>query len=156
MSETIGKNSEHNPFGLNQGTSQGRRMEFERYTITLLINRSSGPEITEGDRAELQQAHVLYRAALADEGYLLAWGQLADDDVCELSILGVDARKACLLEETDPAVRAGMYTVWAVPWIVPAGTITFLPAPADSHTQAESGWPAGRSRPLLADFRLSV
>jgi hypothetical protein len=156
LSETVSNNRVGDPLDHYQRASQGSRMEFERYTITLLIHRSSGPEITEEDRAEFQQAHVLYRAALAEEGYLLASGELADDDVCELSILGVDARKACLLEEADPAVRAGMYTVWAVPWIVPAGTITFSPAPADSRTQAESGWPAGRTRSLPADSRLSV
>jgi hypothetical protein len=130
-------------------------MEFERYTITLLIHRSDGPEITDGDRAEFQQAHLLYRAALADAGLLLASGSLADDDVCELSILDVDARKACLLEEADPAVRAGLYTVWAVPWVVPAGTVIVSPSAAASHTQAASGSP-GPSRPSPSAFRLSV
>jgi len=121
-------------------------MDTDRYTITLLIRCPSGSEkMADGDRAEFQQAHVLYRAALAEAGYLLASGPLADDDVCELSILDADPRKACLLEEADPAVRVGMYTVWAVPWTVPAGTVTFSPALGGSRKPAESGSPAGGS-----------
>jgi uncharacterized protein YciI len=119
-------------------------MEEQRYTITLLIHRSGAQEIAAGDRAELQQAHQLYRAALAEAGYLLASGPLADDDVCELSIFKADTRTTCLLEEADPAVRQGMYTVWAVPWTVPAGTISFSPRRVAVLTRAYSCSPAGR------------
>jgi len=131
-------------------------MDRDRYTITLLIHCLGGSELTDGDCAEFQHAHLLYRAALADAGYLLASGPLADDDVCELSILDADPRKACLLEEADPAVRAGMYTVWAVPWTVPAGTVTFSPASGVSRTRTESGSHPGPSRPSPSDSLLSI
>jgi len=120
-------------------------MDRDCYTVTLLIHCAGGSEIADGDRAEFQHAHLLYRAALADAGYLLASGPLADDDVCELSILDADPRKACLLEEADPAVRAGMYTAWAVPWTVPAGTVAFSPPLTGSRKPAESGSPPGGS-----------
>jgi hypothetical protein len=57
-----------------------------------------------------------YLADLAEEGDLLAVGALSDDDVCGLSILGVDPKRACELMEGDPAVQAGAYNIWAVPW----------------------------------------
>jgi hypothetical protein len=130
-------------------------MDIKRYTITLLIHRAEGPKIDDGERAELQEAHLLYRAALAEPGYLLASGPLADDDVCELSIFKVDPRMACLLEEEDPTVRAGVYTVWAIPW-TPAGTVKFPPAPTVDRTLEKSYSPAGRHQRSRSDFRLPL
>jgi uncharacterized protein YciI len=134
------------------GREPARRRELDGYTITFLIHAADGPELADDDRAELHQAHRLYRAALAEEGYLLASGSLADDDVSELSIFDADPRKACLLEEADPAVRAGMCTVWAVPWTVPAGSLTFSSALTGNRKPLESGLPAFGSSTLPSRF----
>jgi len=111
-------------------------MDFERYTITLLIHRQDEPDLGEEQAAALQDAHANYQADLAEMGYVLAAGPLSDDDVCGLSILGIDPERACELMEADPAVQAGVYTVWAVPWKVPAGAMGFAPARFPRTTDA--------------------
>jgi uncharacterized protein len=113
-------------------------MDFERYTITLLIHRHDRPDLGEEEAAALRAAHMSYQADLGEKGYLLATGPLSDDDVCGLSILDIDPERACELMEADPAVQAGLYTVWAVPWKVPGGTIGFAPARLPCTT-AEAG-----------------
>jgi uncharacterized protein YciI len=117
-----------------------RDIDLERYTITLRIYRPDGPDLGEEEAAALQDAHMSYLADLAEEGALLTTGPLSDDDVCALSILDVDPERACELMEDDPAVQAGVYTIWAVPWTVPAGAISFSPARLP-HTTASSDRP---------------
>jgi uncharacterized protein YciI len=119
-------------------------MDFERYTITLLIHRQDQPDLGEEDAAALQDAHMSYQANLAEKGYVLAAGPLSDDDVCGLSILDIDPERACELMEADPAVQVGLYTVWAVPWKVPAGTMRFAPGRVP-RTTAD----AGRGVPIV-------
>ena len=42
-----------------------------------------------------------------------------------LSILAADPDLARVLKEQDPAVRAGMFRVECLPWLIPAGAVTF-------------------------------
>jgi uncharacterized protein YciI len=103
-------------------------VDFDRYTITLLIHRAEGPALDPQAAAELQDAHMSHLADLHDRGYLLAAGPLLDDTFRGLSILNVDPDRARELKEADPAVRAGIYSIKAIPWIVPAGALRFTPA----------------------------
>jgi uncharacterized protein YciI len=100
-------------------------LDFDNYTITLLVRREDAPQLSEGQAAELQDAHLSYLADLADAGYLLAAGPLRDDEYAGLSILNVDRDRALELKHADPAVKAGVYGVKAVPWILPSGLISF-------------------------------
>ena len=100
-------------------------MDFDRYTIALLVHRSDGPELDEGEAAALQDAHMAHLADLHEAGHLLAAGPLAGDRLRGLSILDVDPDRARELKEADPAVQAGVYSIDVIPWIIPAGAMAF-------------------------------
>jgi len=103
-------------------------MEFDRYTISLLMLRSDAPAFSEQEEAELQDAHMSHLAQLHQAGQLLAAGPVLgapDRELRGFSILNVDPERALKLKEEDPAVRAGKYRIEVYPWVLPAGLITF-------------------------------
>lgn len=102
-------------------------MEFEHYTVALLVASPGAPELAEAEAARLQDAHMSHLADLHEAGHLLAVGPLVDaeGDLRGLSILNVDPVRARELKEADPAVRAGVYALRIVPWRVPAGAMSF-------------------------------
>lgn len=103
-------------------------MQFDRFTIALLILRPDAPQLDEAAAAALQDAHMAHLAYLHEAGYLVAAGPLLGDDRFRgLSILTVGPEQARALKEQDPAVRAGRFSVEVLPWIVPAGAMTFSP-----------------------------
>lgn len=103
-------------------------MEFEQYTIALLVANPDAPELDEEGAGALQDAHMSHLADLHDAGYLLAVGPLRDGgELRGLSILNVDPERARELKEADPAVRAGVYLVRTIAWTVPAGAMHFTP-----------------------------
>jgi uncharacterized protein YciI len=101
------------------------RLEFDRYTIALLILRPDAPQLDEEAAAALQDAHLAHLADLHEAGHLLAAGPLSDDKFRGLSILNVDPERARELKEKDPAVRIGRFSVKVIPWMLPAGAISF-------------------------------
>ncbi len=106
-------------------------MQFDRFTIALLVLRPDAPELDDAAAASLQDAHMSYLADLHDAGYLVTAGPLLgppDREFRGLSILSVDPERARALKEQDPAVRAGRFSVQIFPWIVPAGAMAFGPA----------------------------
>lgn len=113
-------------------------MEFDRYTITLLIKRSDAPVLDEAAANAMQDAHMAHLADLHEAGYLLAAGPLRDPEFRGLSILNVPPDEARALKEADPAVRAGLYSIRAIPWIVPAGAMSFAPARFPRSTEEAS------------------
>jgi len=102
-------------------------MQFDRYTITLLIKRPDAPQLDEQAAEVLQDAHMSHLADLHEAGHLLAAGPLFDEQFRGLSILNVDLEQARALKERDPAVEAGLYSITAMPWMVPAGAMSFAP-----------------------------
>ena len=98
-----------------------REMEFDEYTISLLV---SGPT---PNTDALQDAHLAHLASLHDAGSLLAAGPLSDPagELRGLSILSVPVDEALRLKESDEAVRAGVFSVRAMPWRIPAGAMSF-------------------------------
>jgi uncharacterized protein YciI len=105
-------------------------MEFDSYTIALLLQRSDAPALSAEDEAALQDAHMSHLADLHRAGYLLAAGPVLGHPNRELrgfSILRVDPDRARELKEQDPAVRAGRYRVEIYTWMLPAGLMTFSP-----------------------------
>jgi uncharacterized protein len=106
-------------------------MQFDRYTITLLVLRPDAPDLDRPAEEALQDAHMAHLADLHEAGHLLAAGPLLgapDRRFRGLSILNVDPERARALKEEDPAVRAGLYSIEAYPWVVPAGAMVFSPA----------------------------
>ena len=89
-------------------------MEFDRFTVALLIRRDDAPELDEGAGNALQDAHMAHLANLHQAGRLLAAGPLLGEPgraFRGLSILAADPDQARVLTEQDPAVRAGMFRV---------------------------------------------
>ena len=101
------------------------RLEFDRYTIALLILRPDAPQLDEEAAAALQDAHLAHLADLHEAGHLLAAGPLSDETFRGLSILNVDPERARELKEKDPAVQIGRFSVKVIPWMLPAGAISF-------------------------------
>jgi hypothetical protein len=100
-------------------------MDFDRFTVVLLILREDAPHLSEADAAELQDSHMSHLADLHQAGHLLAAGPLMDEHFRGLSILNVDPETARQLMEEDPAVRARRFDVLVMPWMVPGGAMTF-------------------------------
>src|SRR3954449_3585355 len=105
-------------------------MEFETYTVALLVTNPDAPELDEAEAARLQDAHLSHLADLHAAGHLLAVGPLSDPDgeLRGLSILNVDPERARELKEADPAIQAGVFLLRVMPWNVPAGLLHFTPA----------------------------
>jgi len=103
-------------------------VQFDRFSIALLILRPDAPQMDEEAANRLQDAHMAHLADLHEAGYLLAAGPLSDDKYRGLTILNVEPERALALKEQDPAVIAGRFSVKVMPWIVPKGAMTF------SHT----------------------
>ena len=106
-------------------------MQFDRFSIALLILCPDAPQLDEDAENALQDAHMAHLAELHEAGHLLASGPLlgeAGEKFRGLSILKVDPEQARALKEEDPAVRAGRYSVKILPWMVPAGAVAFSPA----------------------------
>lgn len=102
-------------------------MQFDRFTIALLILRPDAPPLDESAAAALQDAHMAHLAALHDAGHLLAAGPLGGEEFRGLGIFNVGPEQARALCEQDPAVRAGRFSVTILPWTVPGGAMAFSP-----------------------------
>jgi uncharacterized protein YciI len=100
-------------------------LEFDHYSIALLILRPDAPELDDEAAAALQDAHMAHLADLHEAGHLLAAGPLSDEKFRGLTILNVEPERARELKEKDPAVQIGRFSVKVMPWMVPAGAMTF-------------------------------
>ena len=94
-------------------------MQFDQFTIVLVMLRSDAPELDEEAADALQDAHMAFLADLHEAGHLLAGGPLDDPEYRGLSIMNVDRERALEL--------AGRLSLKAIPWTVPGGAIHFTP-----------------------------
>jgi uncharacterized protein YciI len=107
-------------------------MEFDRYTVVLLVTPESPPDLSEEEADRLQDAHLAHLADLHESGVLLAAGPVGDLDEPRrhyrgLSIMNCEPEEALRLKGDDPAVRAGVFELVAMPWMLPAGALHFTP-----------------------------
>jgi len=102
-------------------------MDFDHYTVVLLILRDDAPALSETEAAALQDAHMAHLADLHETGHLVAAGPLMDEHFRGLSILNVSPEQARELKGAEPAVRAGKYDIEVLPWLVPSGAVHFSP-----------------------------
>ncbi|MBV8195488.1 MAG: hypothetical protein JOY80_08155 [Candidatus Dormibacteraeota bacterium] len=107
-------------------------MRFDTYTITLLILRPDAPELDDVAADELQSRHLAHLADMHDRGLLLAAGPLdlfgpPDHQFRGLSIwnASVEEVERIVSEHPDPSVVAGRFSVRVIPWMVPAGALSF-------------------------------
>lgn len=107
-------------------------MEFDRYTVSLLVRPPSAPHLDPKVGDDLQDRHLAHLARLHDEGHLLAAGPLVggpDPSVRGLMIVRGSVDDARAMAAEDPLVRAGCLELRSFPWQVPRGAVTF------SHTR---------------------
>jgi len=103
-------------------------MDFDRFTIGLLILRTDAPKLSEEEENALQDAHMAHLAKLHDEGILLAAGPLlgsSDRDLRGLEIYKGTPEQVKPTAHQDPGVRAGRYTHRFLLWMVPEGALSF-------------------------------
>ena len=105
-----------------------KSLDFDRFTIGLLILRVDAPKLGEEEENALQDAHMAHLAKLHDAGVLLAAGPLLGSPDCDLRGLEIyrgspDEVKA--LADQDPGVRSGRYAHQFLPWMVPGGAVSF-------------------------------
>jgi uncharacterized protein len=105
-------------------------MQFDRYTITLLILRPDAPPLADDALNALQDEHMAHLADLHEAGHLLAAGPLLgalDRTFRGLSIWRADPDQVreFIEEHPDPAVTAGRFRVEVIPWMVPSGAMQF-------------------------------
>jgi uncharacterized protein YciI len=103
-------------------------MEFDDHTVTLLLHNPTGPTLDQAEAAALQDQHMSHIADLAERGHLVAAGPVFDETYRGIAIMAVPPDKALELHASDPAVRAGVYTVQVLPWRVPSPAVAFRPA----------------------------
>ena len=105
-------------------------MKFDHYTVTLLLLRPDAPQLDDVAADELQSAHLAHLADMHDAGLLLAAGPLPgapDRHFRGLSIWRPAPAEVhrLIAEHPDPAVVAGRFSVEVLPWMLPAGAISF-------------------------------
>lgn len=106
-------------------------MKFDTFSIALLVLRPDAPQLDEEASAALQDAHMAHLAELHEAGHLVAAGPLfggEEEPFRGLSVFTVDPDQVMRLAQTDPAVRAGRFSVTVLPWMVPSGAMAFRPA----------------------------
>src|SRR5204862_7043759 len=104
-------------------------MEFDGFTVALLLLGPNPPELGEEEVNALQDAHLAHLAELHDAGHLLAAGPLLggpDGRFRGLSIFRSDPELTRQLCDADPAVRAGRFSGDVLAWMVPGGSIGFV------------------------------
>lgn len=102
-------------------------MDFDSFTVALLVLRDDAPVLDDEAANALQDAHLDHLATLHEQGHLVAAGPLGHDRFRGLSILRGTPDEARPLKEADPAVQAGRFDVVVMPWQVPAGAVHFTP-----------------------------
>lgn len=100
-------------------------MNFDSYTLVLLVRADDAPELPAAEADALQDAHLAFLSDLHLAGQLVAAGPVRDpaSPVRGISLLTVGVEEALRLKSQDPAVLAGRYTLRAMPWVVPAGVL---------------------------------
>src|SRR6266581_4420805 len=86
-------------------------MDFDRFTIGLLILRTDAPKLSEEEENALQDAHMAHLAKLHDEGILLAAGPLlgsSDRDLRGLEIYKGPPEQVKPTADQAPGVRPGL------------------------------------------------
>ena len=103
-------------------------MDFDQYTLVLLVRPSNAPELSEAEADALQDAHLANQADLYEQGYIVASGPFVDQDdetLRGMALMSVGPERARELYGTDPAVKAGRLGVRVMTWKTPAGGVRF-------------------------------
>jgi hypothetical protein len=116
-------------------------MEFDQFTVVLLLTPADPPKLDDAEADELQDAHLDHLATLHESGKLLAAGPLPGEPGRMFrgpNIFGTGRDEARALAEQDPAVQAGSFELAVLPWMVPAGAVRFDREATFPHSAAEA------------------
>jgi uncharacterized protein len=106
-------------------------VNFDTYTIALLLLRADAPAMPGETEAALQDAHMDHLASLHERGELLAVGPVLGDPEREFRGFAIfrstDLSHVRALADDDPAVRAGKYRHEFYSWVLPSGLMSFTP-----------------------------
>lgn len=105
-------------------------MEFDRYTVALLILRPDAPQLPDEALDALQDEHMSHLADLHEAGHLVAAGPLLGAPDRAFRGLTIwrgdpDQVRKFIDKHPDPAVSAGRFRVEVIPWMVPSGAMQF-------------------------------
>ena len=106
-------------------------MEFDQWTVLLLLRCESPPTLSPAESEALQDAHLAHLARLHADGRLLAAGPVERTPGSALAgvcLFRTSRDAASALEAEDPAVRAGLLRTEVFSWSVPRGTVQFVPS----------------------------
>jgi uncharacterized protein YciI len=104
-------------------------VEFDRFSVVLLETNPAAPELDEATSARAFDGHLAHLAAGHDAGHVIGAGPARDGAALRgLCVTTLPPDEARAWSETDPAVRAGVFTVRVVTWQVPAGAVTHAEA----------------------------
>jgi uncharacterized protein len=105
--------------------------EFDVYELIVLRRAPDAPVLDEDTEDLLQRQHLGHFAAMKEAGHLKVAGPLAEqpDDswrgVCLYQVGSL--REARRLAESDPAVRAGRFTLDVMNWYTAKDALAFPP-----------------------------
>jgi uncharacterized protein YciI len=105
-------------------------MEFDHFTVLLLWQGDAADALDEHELATLQDGHLAHLAQLHEAGVLLAAGPAiaaSESALRGFGLFNVLPAEAERLMNDDPSVRAGRFRTEFVPWMVPAGAMSFAP-----------------------------
>lgn len=107
-------------------------MRFDQHTVVLLTVDPNAPDMTDEEKAALQDAHLSFTADMIEQGHIMAAGPTVGPDAGQMSgisIWSVDAATVGRLCAQDPAVRAGRLMPQILTWMVPGGQLLFGSVP---------------------------
>lgn len=102
--------------------------EFNVYTLSILRRPVDAPDLPEEELDRLQSLHLAHRAALRDQGLVVANGpflEQSDESLRGMSIFTCDLAEAARLNEQDPLVIAGRLAYEVMEWWIAADTLAF-------------------------------
>jgi uncharacterized protein YciI len=103
--------------------------EFDVYELVVLRRPEGRPEIDAETEERLQGQHLGHFAAMKEAGHMKVAGPLfdqPDDSWRGISLYQVGSlAEARRLAESDPAVRAGQFTVDVMTWYTAKGALSF-------------------------------
>ena len=97
-------------------------MDFDRYTIVLLVTPENPPVLSEEEADRLQNAHLSHLADLHESGVLLAAGPVGDPSGRRryrgLSIMRCEPDEALRLKGAEILRARGwdIYRIWSTDW----------------------------------------
>lgn len=99
-------------------------MEFDTFVMARLLTGPTPPDLSDEQKAELQDAHLAHIADMWASGKLIAAGPASGTDGLRgVSVFVCSVDEARELSESDPAVLNGTYVLDYTTWHTPHAMI---------------------------------